>query len=208
MTGHAGGIHALHQAASAADRKVLWCSPTPDAADTARDNNLADTTTTIDHAHDHLTDGTWTLPPSSLLIIDDAATADPQTLADLITHANTTQAGVILLDTTNHTWPPKPSAQLLDLLHTDLPWAATLDAPAVPRTHTPTPPDLDPLLTQTARLHPSVLNDQLSQALTTRQQLRNANQYAYQRHLNITSIYNSGLSADDDNRYPDLPEPS
>ena len=201
-------MHALHQAASAADRKVLWCSPTPDAADTARDNNLADTTTTIDHAYDHLTDGTWTLPPSSLLIIDDAATADPQTLADLITHANTTQAGVILLDTINHTWPPKPSAQLLDLLHTDLPWAATLDATAVARTHTPTPPDLDPLLTQTARLHPSVLNDQLSQALTTRQQLRNANQYAYQRHLTITSIYNSGLSADDDNRYPDLPEPS
>ncbi|WP_168991352.1 hypothetical protein, partial [Mycobacterium attenuatum] len=73
--------------------------------------------------------------------------------------------------------------------------------------HTPTPPDLDPLLTQAARLHPDVLNDQLRQALTTRQHLREANQYAYRRHLNITSVYDSGLSIED-NRSPDLPPPS
>ncbi|WP_167385649.1 AAA family ATPase, partial [Mycobacterium nebraskense] len=131
---------ALHRAAHAAERKILWASPTQHQADTATDLNLADTATTHQQAHTHISDGTWTLPPGSLLIIDDAAAADPHQLADLITAAHHTQAGVILLDTTTDTWPPKPSTQLLQLLHTDLPWAATLDAPTVAATHTPTPP--------------------------------------------------------------------
>lgn len=187
---------ALHRAATAAGRKVLWCSPTQPGADAARANNLADTTTTLEQARDHITNASWTLPAGSLLIIDDAAAADPQTLTDLITHADTTHAGVILLDTTTQTWPPKPSAQLLHLLHTDLPWAATLDAPAVAAAHIPTPPDLEPLLIQAARLHPCVLNDELRQAFTTRQQLRSANEYAYRRHLTITS-FDTRLSVDE-----------
>ena len=180
---------ALHRAAHAANRKILWASPTQNQADHATNHNLADTTTTHQHAHTHISDGTWTLPAGSLLIIDDAATADPHHLADLITAAHNTDAGVILLDTTTNPWPPKPSSALLQLLHTDLPWAATLDAPTVAATHTPTPPDLDPLLAQAARIHPAARTDKLRDALTQRQHLNHTNRYTYQRHLAITDIY-------------------
>ncbi len=57
-------LHTLRAAANAAQRKVLWISPTQQQADQARADELADTTATIAAAHQHLTDTTWQLPPA------------------------------------------------------------------------------------------------------------------------------------------------
>ena len=59
-------LHALHAAATAADRKILWCSsqrrpqPTGPSA-----TSLADTATTITNAHQQIRDGTGSLPPAA-----------------------------------------------------------------------------------------------------------------------------------------------
>jgi hypothetical protein len=138
----------------------------------------------LDRARDLIADGT--LPAGSLVIVEHAADAQPETLIDVINRANTSQARVVLLDTSTQNWPPKPSARLLSLLHTDLPWSATLNAPAVIQAHRSTPPDLAPLLAQAARLPSSLLDEQLGQALAERERVRAVSQYAYQRHLNLS----------------------
>ncbi|MCA4761179.1 relaxase domain-containing protein [Mycobacterium sp. SMC-2] len=180
-------LHTLHGAAAAADRKILWCSPTHEQAAAALNDELADTAATITQAHTHITTQQWQLPPGSLLIVDEAASADPHVLADLAEHAATHQSGLILLDTTGETWPPQPAQRLLRLLGSELPWTTTIDPPpkseVIERT---TPPDLDPALIQARRLHPTVLNEQLRASLTRGDQLHTTIHAAYQRHLNTT----------------------
>ncbi|WP_231110234.1 MobF family relaxase [Mycobacterium avium] len=181
-------LHTLHSAAAAADRKILWCSPTRDQAERAVADELADTAANITEARTHITTRQWQLPPGALLIVEDAATADPAVLADLAEHAATTQAGLILLDTTGRrTWPPQPSQRLLGLLHTELPWTTTLGdhtpSDTAPR---PSAPDLDAALTQLRRVHPALLDDQLRASLTRADQLQATIRGAYQRHLDAT----------------------
>jgi conjugative relaxase-like TrwC/TraI family protein len=201
----------LRAVANAAGRKVLWCSPTQQQADRARDDALADTAATLADAHQRLRDGTWTLPAGSLLVVDDAATADPKMIADLAQHAAGTQSGLILLDTAAPPWPPHPSTRLLHLFETELPWTTTLTPTgATPNQH-PHPPDLDPVLTQTGRLAPELLNDTLRQAITRHDQINAANNAAYQKHLNTTWIRSRhrGTSIDrgpSQDTGPDLPD--
>jgi conjugative relaxase-like TrwC/TraI family protein len=190
--GRRTALHTLHNAAAAADRKILWCSPTREQADVALDDDLADTAATITEAHANITSHQWQLKRGSLVIVDDAATADPAALADLAEHAAANQSGLILLDT-GETWPPQPSRRLLRLLHTELPWATTLP----PQTSSDvinhsTPPDLDPALVQSRRLHPSLLDDHLTASLTRADQLRAAIQAAYKRHLDATWLRKRG----------------
>ncbi|HSS23786.1 MAG TPA: AAA family ATPase [Mycobacterium sp.] len=180
-------LHTLHSAAAAADRKILWCSPTREQADAVLDDELTHTAATITEAHANITSQHSQLPAGSLLIVDDAASADPNVLADLAEHAAANQSGLILLDTTSQQWPPQPSQRLLRLLGTELPWTTTL----TPRTsqdviNHAAPPDLDPALTQTRRLHPTLLDDHLRASLTRADQLHTTIHAAYQRHLNAT----------------------
>ncbi|OBK01903.1 exonuclease V subunit alpha [Mycolicibacterium fortuitum] len=197
-------MRALHHAASAQDRKVLWCAPTPQAADTARADQLADTVATLAHTHAQIIENTWTLPTGSLIVIDDAATARPQVLADLIDAAHEARAGVILLDTSTQAWPPQPSTRLMALLQTDIPWAHTLDAPKVydhehhtrsvltqGPLHSRVAPDLDPILAQAERVQPHLLDDHTRAAIRRRHDLRAANRNAYKRHQQITALHTS-----------------
>lgn len=179
-------LHTLHAAYNAAGRKILWTSPTHTQAQTAIDNQLADTATTITDVHTKLSNHHWHIPPHTLLIVDDAATAEPEILADLAEIADQAKARIILLDTTTQQWPPQPSQRLLRLLSAELPWSMTLG-------HTPTPPtaihhapDLDPILTQTRQLPTELLDEPLRAALTRADQLRATNTNTYQRHLTIT----------------------
>lgn len=202
-------LRAIHDAAAAADRKILWCSPTQDGAGVAKTGGLADSSATIAHTHEKITQDNWALPAGSLLIIDDAAAATPDVLADLIDHAHHAKAGVILLDTSTETWPPKPSARLMTLLQHDLPWAAQFDAAAVfahERSHV-RPPDLDPILVQASRVDPEVTDPQVRDALARREKLRQANQYAYKRHMAITAFRSTPVRTVEENLYPDLPDP-
>lgn len=197
-------MQALRAAANTHDRKVLWCGPTDEQADTARADNLADTAATVEHTHQRITNEHWSLPAGSLLVIDDPAAVAPDVLADLIEHAYTARAGVILLQTSAQTWPPQPSTRLMTLLHHDLPWATVLNSETAIERYT-RPPDLDPILEQAARVDPDVLDPDVRAALSRREKLREANRYAYQRHLAVTAFHNKTTSADED-LYPDLPD--
>ena len=188
-------LHTLHNAAAAADRKILWCSPTREQADTALADEFAHTAATITEAHANITSHQWQLKRGSLVIVDDAATADPAALADLAEHAAANQSGLILLDT-GQTWPPQPSQRLLRLLHSELPWATTL----APQTSSDvvnggTPPDLEPAIIQTRRLHPTLLDDHLQANLTRADQLHTTIHAAYRRHLNATWLRERGRNA-------------
>ena len=161
---------------------------------TALDDELADTAGTITETHETITSQRSPLPPS-LVILDDAATADPAKLADLAEHAAANQCGLILLDTTGPTWPPGPSQRLLQLLGTELPWTTTLTAPATTdAVKRASAPDLDPVLTQTRRLHPSLLDDHLRATLIRAHQLQNTIDAAYRRHLDATWLRDRGRS--------------
>ncbi len=188
---------ALHNAATAANRKVLWCSPTHEQEAAAVADHLAPAAATVDETHTQITSGHTALPPGTLIIVDDAATADPAVLADLAEHAAAAQSGLILLDTAGPTWPPQPARQLLGLLHTELPWTAALSAhPSSDVINHGTPPDLDPVLAQSRRLHPSLRDDHLSDSLTRADQLHAAIQAAYKRHLDATWLRQRGPAAD------------
>ena len=186
-------LHTLCNAATAADRKLLWCSPTQQQAASAVADELTDTATTVAETHADITNGKVTMTPGSLLIVDHAAAADPAILADLAEHAATNQSGLILLDTTGQTWPPQPSQQLLRLLHAELPWTTTLTARTSPDVITrATPPDLESAVAQSRRLHPSLLDDRLQASLTRADQLHTTIHAAYRRHLDATWLRQRG----------------
>ena len=184
-------LHTLHAAAAAADRKILWCTPTDEHTQQVLTDNLADTATTITNAHQQIRDGQWQLPGGALLIIDQAANADPAAIADLAEHAAANRAGLILIDTTTltDTWSPAPSTRLVRLLQAEVPWSLTLgSAPRIASSHHRDPPDLDPALTQIHRLAPHLVNGELRDVLARQDRIRAANTAAQQRHLDATWI--------------------
>ena len=189
-------LRALHDAACAANRNLLWCSPTQEQADSAVANHLAPAAATVTETHADITNGKVTMTPGSLLIVDHAASADPAVLADLAEHAATTQSGLILLDTTGPTWPSQPSRQLLGLLHRQLPWTATLSAhPSSEVITRSNPPDLESAIVQNRRLHPTLLDDHTRASLARADQLHTAIHAAYRRHLDATWLRERGRSA-------------
>ena len=155
----------LEQAATAAGRHIHRYTSTEPAR------------RSLGELHQQITDEQWHPETGDIIVIDSATDVDPTMLADLAERAAAGQARLILLDTTTPTWPPQPAHQLLQLLHTDLPWALTVTDPTghIDRTRppvTPGAPDLQPALTQIARLDPTHLTDQLRAALDKREQLR------------------------------------
>jgi alkylhydroperoxidase family enzyme len=109
----------------------------------------------------------------------------PNLIADLAEHAATTQSGLILLDTGDRPLPAAPSARLLALLQTELPWATALTAQTA---ETSTPPDLDPVLAQAGRLSQDQLTPEMREALQRRDRLRAANDTTYQHHLTASRM--------------------
>jgi hypothetical protein len=134
----AAALYTLRSTANAADRRVLWLATTDANTTPARAAELADTITTIDHAHQQVSHQNWVLPPGALVVIDNPAAAKPDQLADIARHAATAQARVILLDPETSRGP---SSSALRLLNSALPWNTTLTATPA----TPTDPLLDPV---------------------------------------------------------------
>ncbi len=184
------GVHAealaamsvLHAAANAANRKVLWCTPTPELANQARAADVADTFASIDDTRRRLNDGTWELPADTIVVIDHAADIPPDTIAEMARHAAQRHATVLLLDPNENRWPPPPSAALLKLLHEDLPWSATLSVAtdASPRTHHQL--DLEPILDQASRYDPAILPPDITEALDERDRLRRDHNTSHRVH--------------------------
>jgi hypothetical protein len=190
-------LRTVSDAANIADRHILWCTPT---AEHLPHTTIGHDNTSIDDLHQRLTDNTWRAQRGDIVIVDAAAAADPAKLADLTEHAAQQQARLILLDTTAPTWPPQPSAPLLHLAHTDLPWSTTIAYDPTPTRRgaaTPTAPDLDPVLSQAARLHPDTLTDDLRDALTRRNDLLRKHQRANELYRTATWIRARDRSAAD-----------
>ncbi len=196
-TERTAALQVLHDAAIAADRNLLWCSATHEHADQGIAAQVASTAATVTDTHAHITGGHQPLAPGTLIVVDHAADADPAILADLAEHAAANQAGLILLDTTGPKWPPQPSRQLLGALTSELPWTMTLSA--YPRSDVLTrgiPPDLDPALAQSRRLHPSLRDKHLADSLARGDQLRAKIRAAYKRHIDATWLRQRGHAAD------------
>jgi hypothetical protein len=190
-------LRVLHDATIAANRNLLWCSATQEQADDAAAAQVASTATTVTDTHAHITGGHQPLAPGTLIVVDHAADADPAILADLAEHAAANQTGLILLDTTGPTWPPQPSRQLLGALASELPWTMTLRAYSRSDVLTRgTPPDLDPALAQSRRLHPSLRDKHLADSLVRGDQLRTKIRAAYKRHIDATWLRQRGHAAD------------
>ena len=109
----AAALYTLRSTANAADRKVLWLSVSDDAATTARTAELADTITTIDHAHQQVSDQQWALPPGAIVIIDNPADAEPHQLAAIANHAAAADARVIIIDPATSHGASSPALRLL-----------------------------------------------------------------------------------------------
>ena len=186
-------LQALQSAALAANRNLMWCSPNQEQADSAVADRLAPTAATVADTHAQIVSGQGALEPGTLIVVDHAADADPAILADLAEHAAATQSGLILLDTNRPTWPPQPSRQLLGALATELPWTATLSAyPSSEFITRGSPPDLDPALAQSRRLHPSLRDDYLDGRLARADQLHAKIRAAYKRHVDATWLRQRG----------------
>lgn len=172
----------FHAAGHEHGRQIHWCT-TPHKQGTATDNtNLAAAqAATIDDIHQQLIDGQWQAQSGDIIIVDNAATADPQHLVDLTEHAAQQNARIILLDPgAAAAAPPQPSSRILQLLHTDLPWASTpTTQPAA---------DLEPVLTQTGRIQSSQLPADLRDALDLRSHLRRQHQHSHDIHHAHTRI--------------------
>ncbi len=190
-------LQVLYRAAAASDRKVLWCSPTQERADEAAGEEVADTTITLAEAHRRFTGGHWRLPANSLVVVDHAADAEPDVLADLAGRADRSHARLILLDPDDHRGSPKPSAPLMHLLHADLPWSATLTTDEdSPQRRYPRPPDLDPVLDQAGRAPRNTLTTEVRDALARREALWSDHRSAYRVHIATAR----GASRDVDHR--------
>ena len=101
----AAALCTLRATANANDRKVLWLSTTDEATAPARIAELADTFTTIAQAHQRISDQQWTLPPGTIIVIDDPADADPAHLAGIAHHTASAGARAIIIDPTSQ---PRP----------------------------------------------------------------------------------------------------
>ncbi|MGV0772273.1 AAA family ATPase [Mycobacterium syngnathidarum] len=171
----------FHAASHQRGRQIHWCTTTHKKDTSVTDIHLGDQTTTTDDIHQQLVDGQWQADSGDIIIVDNAATADPQHLVDLTEHAARQNARIILLDLgADAAAPPQPSSRLLQLLHTDLPWASTpTTQPAA---------DLEPVLTQTGRIQPSQLPADLHDALDLRSHLRRQHQHSHDTHHAHTRI--------------------
>ena len=174
----AAALYTLRSTANAADRKVLWLSVSDDSATTARTDELADTITTIDHAHEQVSDQQWALPPGAIVIIDNPAAAEPHQLAAIASHAAAADARVIIIDPATSHGASSPALRLL--AHT-LPWTTTLStadaAPEDPRL-APTP-----AVTLADRLGRTHLGEPWRQLLTEYDTAARAVRAAQRRHL-------------------------
>jgi hypothetical protein len=171
-------LYTLRSSANASDRKVLWLSPSEENTTPARQAELADTITTIGHAHRQISEQQWALPPAAIVIIDDPATAEPGQLAEIARHAATADARVILLDpATSH----GASSSALRLLTRSLPWNTTLTA----TTSAPEDPLLAPIpaVTLADRLGRTSLSEPWRQLLTQYDTATRAVRSAQRRHL-------------------------
>ncbi len=185
-----GVMYAGHRGAG---RPVLWCTPDSLHADRAG-AAVADEVLTVAEARERLT-GT-PLAEHALLIVEHAADVAPEVLRDFAEHAAARNARLILLDDDTDGWPPKPSAPLLRLLHTDLPWSITLSVAEGPVPRRIDAFDRAPTIDQAQRWDPELLTDDLTEAVAQRARLAGEYATAYRTHQALWTLNTAARQRD------------
>ncbi|MCV7047349.1 relaxase domain-containing protein [Mycobacterium frederiksbergense] len=176
----AAALCTLRAIANINDRNVLWLSTADEATAPARIAELADTFTTIAQAHQRISDQQWTLPPGTIIVIDDPADADPAHLGRIAHHTARVGARAIIIDPTSQHGPSTPALRLLNAL----PWASRLTANNQAaenlRLDEPTP-----AVTLADRLGRTRLSEPWRQLLTEYDTAARAARAAHRRHLSL-----------------------
>ena len=111
--------------------------------------------------------------PGTLLVVDHAADAPPEVIADLAEAAAAAQTRVILIDTEPGTrWPQAPLSAAAAAAASRPPVGGHTHHRPPPLTWLPSGPDLDPALVQAAALAPHLHTPDLAAAVAQRDALR------------------------------------
>ncbi len=186
-------LHTLRAAANANQRNVLWLSVTEQETERAHAADLADTAATIAEAYQQINDQQWSLPPGTIVILDNPADADPAQLAHIAEHAAGTGARTIIVDpTTSHHGTSSPA---LHLLASTTAWTTSLatEEPGEDRRlAAPTP-----AVVLANRLGRHRLNEPWRQLLTAYDNAARGVRSAHQRHNLAQGWRTPGLALDD-----------
>jgi conjugative relaxase-like TrwC/TraI family protein len=167
-------------AAAANEHEIIWCSPSDSSADRPHD-----TAVSLADIHRQIVQGQRELTASTTILVDRAGQADPAILTDLAEHAAEQRARLLLVDGTDHGWPPAPSAPLLKLLQQDLPWSGVLSIDTATPARRVHQPDRDPVLEQADRCNPDILPAEITEALHERRTLRTTAATSHRVHTEI-----------------------
>ncbi len=178
-------LRVFNTAAAANGHETIWCSPLQEGIDRLQNANITDHALTLTDIHEQIARGHKELSPTTTIVVDRAATADPAVLTDLAEHAAQHQARLLLIDGDHPGWPPPPAARLLKLLHRDLPWSSVLSLNTRIPQHRHQP-DRDPVLEQADRCNPDILPDDVTQALAERRRLRTQHDTSFRVHNELS----------------------
>jgi conjugative relaxase-like TrwC/TraI family protein len=130
----AAALTAVAAAVRTKDQRILALPATDDAKTFFDTHPYADRANTPQIAHDKFTDGQWTAPPGTLIVVDDAEHLTAEQLHCFTTNAVATNTKLLLVTTPDP--EQQPTQTLVDTLATHLPWAQHIGTPTerTPRT--------------------------------------------------------------------------
>lgn len=124
--GKTTSMRALRRAANNSGKRVLVVAPTGKAVDVAVREGAGDTGLTVAKALKSLREGTLTLTPRTLVVVDEAGMVGTDALRELLAATTAAGAKTVLVGDAHQLAPVKARGGMFAQLCTDLPWTQTL----------------------------------------------------------------------------------